>query len=503
MAREYPPDTGWGGIGTFTFHLAHGLRELGHDVDVVTSTDKDARLLEDEGIRVHRVPPLSGLPGDLGTLYMVAPNSRHMLLSTQALWQKFLSLHKQNPFDVIDTPELLGEGIFAALSKPVPLVVRLYTPHFKFITDNLHNISPTFDHSLLCLLERTSITSADAVTSPSKDLADFVSRDLSYPIERISIIHNPLDTERFSPQGPKAFESDGRVSVLFVGRLEERKGVQYLVEAIPEIVKRQGPVHFVIIGSDTDTLSGHKSVLASLKESLEASNCLQHVTFIPRVKLEELPSYYRAADICVVPSVYDNSPYTCLEAMSCGRPVIGTTGGGMPEYIGNDGAGKLVVPRDAAALVDAIVKLAANPQARAEMGSKARERVIVRFKRSQIAKQTAELYQAAIASYNAHCKPSYYLKGADSFLDDSQVFLYSYSRSLAEFFRGQSLRDKCRYWFSLMTRPRLFAAKAFACTSHKGLGLLGFKSTPDWLTRLNEKIELHEYPLQAKLQKQT
>ena len=110
-----------------------------------------------------------------------------------------------------------------------------------------------------------------------------------------------------------------KLRVLFVGRLEERKGINYLIAAIPAVVKACPNVEFVIIGDDTSTAEGQTSVLVKLKESLKASNSEKHVTFIDRVPLDSLPSYYRSADVSIVPSVYDNSPYTCLEAMSCQR----------------------------------------------------------------------------------------------------------------------------------------------------------------------------------------
>ncbi len=145
--------------------------------------------------------------------------------------------------------------------------------------------------------------------------------------------------------------------MIFVGRLEERKGINYLIDAVPKVVSQFKDVEFVIIGDDTDTGAGHTSVLATLKESLKNSACESYVTFIDRVSLPELPNYYRSADISVVPSVYDNSPYTALEAMACGRPVIGTSGGGTKEYIIDGQSGLIIEPRDSAAIAAALLAL--------------------------------------------------------------------------------------------------------------------------------------------------
>src|SRR5579883_1731078 len=187
ISREYPPDTGYGGIATFTRHLAHGLRELGNEVEVISLSEGTAKTADDEGILVHRVEPFV-IPGDLGTLSIAMSYSRYVLKTSAALWQKFLQLHRQRPFDIIDTPELLAEGIYPAVTRAAPLVIRLYTPHSKFIAEQLHNVRATFDHQLVAMLERTAMLLADALTSPSQDLANFVAEDINYPLERIAII---------------------------------------------------------------------------------------------------------------------------------------------------------------------------------------------------------------------------------------------------------------------------------------------------------------------------
>src|SRR5262249_15430802 len=138
--------------------------------------------------------------------------------------------------------------------------------------------------------------------------------------------------------------------VLFVGRLEERKGIQYLIDAVPQITAKHKNVEFVIIGDDTKNAKGQKSELQKLKATIERDGTGSFIQFINRVPLDDLPGYYRSADICVVPSVYDNSPYTCLEAMSCGRPVVGTAGGGTKEYLSHDESGIIVEPKDPVAI---------------------------------------------------------------------------------------------------------------------------------------------------------
>jgi glycogen synthase len=461
ISREYPPDTGWGGIATFAHHLACGLVELGHDVEVVSlsTTGADSRQ-DDGGIPIHRVDPAI-VPGDLGTVSMCMPYSRYVLRTSIALWRKFIELHRGKPFDVVDTPELLAEGLFPTITAAAPVVIRLYTPHSKFIAEHLHSVNgASFDHQFVAMLERVAMLSADAITSPSDDLADFVAGDLNYPRQLISIIRNPIDPGKFSPEGPRALEN-GPPRVLFVGRLEE---------------------------------------------TLARSGCQDHVTFIDRVPLVDLPSYYRCADICVVPSVYDNSPYTCLEAMACGRPVVGTSAGGTQEYVVAGECGLIVPPRDSQALGAAIATLLGDPQLRARMGAAARQRVLDCFQRKTIASQTAALYEKAGAHFKSSGR-ALYLKDPSCAFTDAATFLYAFDRMLYDLLYQESWRFRLRHWWRLGSRrPRLFAGKLAlrACRALVAIYPGRGGPAPDFVARLEQAINCkQEDPLARLLELET
>lgn len=460
ISREYPPETGFGGIATFVRHLAHGLKETGHEVEVVALAKETEKEVDDNGVRVHRVLPYP-LEGNLDAVNRCMPYSRYLLLCTLGLWRKFHELHRARPFDVVESPELLAESLYASVSRVVPLVIRLYTPHSKFMAENLHSAVATFDHMFVAMLERVAMAGADALTSPSQDLAQFVAQDLPYPLEDIKIIRNPIDPDEFSPEGPLALEPDGRATVLFVGRLEERKGVHYLINAVPQVVKEFPGVRFVVIGDDTShATGGQRSVLGDLKMVLKDNSCEQAVTFVPRIPLSELPGYYRSADICCVPSLYDNSPYTCLEAMSCGRPVIGTSAGGTREYIEDGVSGVIVPPRDPGAIAAAIINMLKNPAYRKSLGENARRQVLEKFQRRKIAADTVELYRQAIEHFQHNRRPLY-LRPADQATPDAAVMLYALDRMIYNLMYQESYRFRLSYWFHhVLHRPKLFGAKA-------------------------------------------
>lgn len=460
ISREYPPETGYGGIATFVRHLAHGLKELGHDVEVVALAKETEKVVDDNGVPVHRVLPYQ-LEGELDAVNRCMPYSRYVFLTTLALWRKFHELHQEKPFDVAESPELLAEALYTTVTRVVPMAVRLYTPHSKFMAENLHNTAATFDHMLIATLERVAMAGADVLTSPSRDLAEYIAQDLPCPVENITIIPNPIDPQEFSPEGHLALQPDGRQTVLFVGRLEERKGVHFLVKAMPQVLKACPNTRFVIIGDDTiHAIDGHNSMLAYLKHILKESNCEDAVMFVPRIPLTELPAYYRSTDISVVPSLYDNSPYTCLEAMSCGRAVIGTSAGGTREYIVDGDSGVIVPPKDPDALAAALIKLLQDKPYREFLSKNARERVLNTFQRKKIAADTVKLYETAIERYKTNHK-SLYLRPAEQAVPDAAVMLYALDRMIYNLMFQESYRFRLSYWaHHLMHRPKLFAAKA-------------------------------------------
>lgn len=459
ISREYPPETGFGGIATFTRHLAHGLKEIGHDV-VVVSLSKDVdKVIDDDGISIHRVS-LTWIEKNFDSMNACIPYSHYVLSASISMWRKFLELHLAKPFDVVDTPELLSEGFFQALTRVRPLVIRLYTPHSKFIAERLHNVTPTFDHEFIAALERVAMTSADVITSPSLDLRDWVANDLHIDAEEIKIVRNPIDPNVFTPDGEKLLPSTEKTRILFVGRLEERKGIQYLVDAVPKIVAKNKNVEFVIIGDDTKNAKGQSSELDKLKATIERDGTGAFFQFINRVPLNDLPGYYRSADICVVPSVYDNSPYTCLEAMSCGRPVIGTTGGGTKEYLSAEESGIIVEPKDSDAIAQAILRLVDDPALRERMAKKARERTLQHFQRMEIARQTAELYELAEQRFEASQKSIVYKKAPNAVVYDALYMMKTFDTMVFDTLYRFSYRFRIIYWWKLLKkRPGLFTAK--------------------------------------------
>jgi glycosyltransferase involved in cell wall biosynthesis len=464
ISREYPPETGWGGIGTFTHHLAHGLTAQGHEVHVVSlsSSVNDAPFRGGDGEPfVHRVPS-KRMAVNMGFFNFCLPVTRPMLEETTGLWLKFLQLHREKPFDVLECPEHFAEGLLPSLAGVLPLVIRLHTPHSKLVKEKFHNFQPSFDHRILTAMERVAMISADVLVSPSEDLADYVAKDLNLPLQRISIVRNPVDVHKFTPEGPVAELDNEAVKILFVGRLEQRKGVHHLIDAVPLVLKAVNGkrVQFILVGKDTRTESGHGSVLDELKVRLRETSCESSVLFIPGVPLAEMPNYYRAADICVLPSLYDNAPMTVIEAMSCGKPVVVTAAGGAKEYASNEECGLVVPPGDNQALADAIARLVNSDGMRSSFGATARQRALEKFSVEQTARETVELYESARKLF-AERRASLYPGQPENLSDDLQDLIDAFERSLYEMTYSNSLRFRVKHWKqAAQARPVEFIARA-------------------------------------------
>jgi glycosyltransferase involved in cell wall biosynthesis len=237
------------------------------------------------------------------------------------------------------------------------------------------------------MLEALSARCARLVTAPSRAIAAVVARRWRLRPERIRVVPNPIDHERFAP-GPPELVVPGRI--VAVGRLERAKGQDLLIEALPAVARAAPEAHLWLIGDD----GGLGRALRARAHDLGVSD---RVTFAGARPREELPELLRTASLCAVPSRFEAFPYTCLEAMACGRAVVAADTGGLPEALGDAREGVLVPPEDPAALAAALGRLLLDADARRALGEAARRRVLSHFAAPVVAAQMAQLYEEARA----------------------------------------------------------------------------------------------------------
>jgi glycogen synthase len=287
--------------------------------------------------------------------------------------------------DVVEAPDFHGAGLVVALrtrlQRRAPAVVtRLHTP--SFLTARLAQERPDLDLRAAEVLEAASVHSARSVTSPSEALARAVRRRWRVPAGRVHVMPNPIDEDLFAPESEDV-EIPGRI--LVVGRVERNKGQDLLVEALPAIRRSVPHAHLSVLGAD----GGMAEQLTRRARVLRVSDAVRFEG--PRAR-EELPTAYRSASVCVVPSRFDAFPYSCIEAMACGRAVVAARVGGLPEAIADQTDGLLVAPENPAALANAVTRLLLDAAQRRRLGHAARARVTSCFATTPVATRMAEHY---------------------------------------------------------------------------------------------------------------
>jgi glycosyltransferase involved in cell wall biosynthesis len=377
-------DPGWGGIGTYTGVLGSGLAALGHEVRLVLRGWERDGVETLDGLTVHRVT-VRDPSWRRGT---VALSSRLYTARESVMFSRAVAraLERIAP-DVVEAPEFHAAGLVPALRARVgrrgpPVVVRVHAP--AFLTGRLAAESPDLDVRTGEVLEAASVRCAQMITAPSQAVAELVGRRWRMGRERLRVVPNPIDEQRFSP-GPAPEDGARHRTILVVGRVERAKGQDLIVEALPSIRRAVPDAHLLLVGDDG-------GARAQLEQRAAALGARDAVTFAGARPREELPSVYRSAAVCVVPSRFESFPYSALEAMACGRAVVAARVGGLPEVVEHGRDGVLVQPENPAALGAAIASLLHDTAARRRLGHAARERVLAAFAAPRVAAAMVDRY---------------------------------------------------------------------------------------------------------------
>jgi glycosyltransferase involved in cell wall biosynthesis len=397
LSFEYPPTTGFGGIGSYTWHQARGLAALGHEVHVLAGdvTATPVRTTLDGGVHVHRFwadgPGMRAIRV-LGGRYRLWW-SRQRLQNAWSMYRGLRALQVRHPFDVVEMPECGGEGALLTRRVAVPSVVRLHSPS--------RLIMPTYDVRagdirLCSAIEQRGISGATALTSCSRFLAGAV-RDEMGVHRPIDIVTNGIDVDWFDAI-PAAVDVHARYGLpkrsllmVFTGRMERRKGIHLFPEIARAILERHD-VTFALAGADL-----FNYVADTLMPSLAGRALRGSLHWLGALPLDELRPLVRAADVFLLPSLWENCPYSCLEAMAAGRAIVASRQGGMPELI-DDGVNGLLADTDSAAsFIHQIERLIGDEPLRRRLGVAARQTIETAHRHTDVAAQAVAVYRRAIA----------------------------------------------------------------------------------------------------------
>jgi glycosyltransferase involved in cell wall biosynthesis len=384
VSREYPPETGGGGIGSYVETMARTLVQRGHEVHVLScvpgqATADDVRA----GVHVHR----RGVPRLLRKIRNRFPASAFRVEGAVASYREYVRLRVE--VDVVEAPDWMAEGLLFGIRRRHPLVVHLHTPLLIVGRTNPGSFQWTRDRRLATVVERAAVQRADLVTSPSNRLATDLVREGWFGDGEPRIIRYPVETTLWEAL-PSAESAPPRV--LAVGRLEGRKAPELLVRASALLVPDVPGLEIVFVGrSNLRNGGSYKDWLVNLARELDAP--CRFVEEVPRL---ELGAWYGACRVVALCSRYDNFPFVGLEAMSAGRPVVCTTATGTAEIMDGSGAGTVVPVDDVESLAAGLRSYLTDPSAAGRAGDAARSVVRRHCSPALIAERREACYWEAI-----------------------------------------------------------------------------------------------------------
>lgn len=391
VSGDYPTFTGGrsGGIGAHTFNLARAMAALGHDVSVVATSRAPARLRE-AGVDVRGIALKSRRQWRLGRLVPV-----NWLRWSFAAHAALRALHAERPLDLVVFPDAYGEGFRFALAPFAPFVVRFGGPASVIQRWDGRSVPPVRAR-IEERIERTAPARAVRMVCSSETFAERIAHDWALDASRFRIVRNPLDLVRFCPG--EAVRDDEGPTVLFTGHLQRLKGLEELVDAIPAVVREIPGARFVIAGNDTRSAPGGGSMREALEYRLGRSGACARVDFVGSLPQAELVGLYRQCDVFVLPSHHDVFPNAVLEAMGCAKPCVVTSTTGVARMIADHDAGRVVPPRDVAAVAGALIDLLRlQPEERRELGRRARQAVEAECAPERVGRAAEDVYREAIA----------------------------------------------------------------------------------------------------------
>lgn len=223
-----------------------------------------------------------------------------------------------------------------------------------------------------------------SIPKNSKEFQDFL-RVYRVSTEKIRFIWEGVDTEMFNPKtycDEIKFQYGGPI-ILFVSSLHPRKGIRYLIMAMPKILKEIPDAKLLIFGE------GYQGkYLQHLTKKLELE---KNVIFGGFIRDELLPRFYASADVYAYPALVDGWPLTPMEAMACGTPVVGSNLGAIREIVQD--AGMLCEPRNSKQLAEAIIELLLDKNLRNEFREKGLNLVKRKFTWQKICERYIQIYE--------------------------------------------------------------------------------------------------------------
>lgn len=312
-------DTALGGMARAVFRHAYELQKRGHRVRVITADSRDRKWLY-QGIEVYSV-----------TAHFSASDSCVQILSNvfqrEAVFQKKIKeLDKKEPIDIIQYVGWYGVGLLHDGTVPAVMRISSYTKQ---------QLEQNFSFGKLqifSLLEKSALRKMNAIYAPSNIMARAISKDTH---KKVWVFETPyVFPEMVEDDTILTTKLAGKKYLLFIGRMSKDKGIEVIKAIIRELLVKHQDICFVFAGQ-----GGEKDIKKDIINN--AGKNRNRVLFLGQLQREQLFPVIRGAQAVVMPSLQDNFPNSCAEAMSVGQIVIGTDGSSLEQFITHEENGFL------------------------------------------------------------------------------------------------------------------------------------------------------------------
>jgi glycosyltransferase involved in cell wall biosynthesis len=389
-----------GGQGVYLQNLSRALKDLGHQVEVIVGPpqpklDSDIPVYQPPSLDLYnpdnlfRMPSLKELSQPinliewLGVSTMGFPEPFTFGLRARQFLQ-----NRRRKYDIVHDNQGLSYGLMT-IRDWLPTIATIHHPitvDRKIAVRSAPTIWKKIQqwrwYSFIGMQKRVARRLSYIITV-SKTASIDISRDFNISLDRFRIIPNGISTDLFYPI-PEIPREKNRLIVTNSADIP-LKGLYYLLRAVSKVAQKR-PVNLTVVG--TPEKNGYSQALI---QKLGIENL---ITFTGRITHDQFVREYARATAAVVPSVYEGFGLPVGEAMACAVPVISTTGGALPEVVGD--AGILVPPADHQALASAILTILDQPQEAQKLGRAGYERVHQNFTWLKAAEKTIAAYREAI-----------------------------------------------------------------------------------------------------------
>ncbi len=397
-----------GGQNVYVDEVSRNLAKLGYAVDVFTRRDKpDAPevIVWAPNVRIINLAagPATFLPKD--ELWAFMPAFRDAFLD-------FIE-RDETRYDLIHGNFWMSGWVATELQSRLNLpAVQIF--HAMGKTKRKHQGNVDTSPRERVDVEVQIIRSVERVIAQCPSEWSELVDDYGADPEHVTIIPSAVNTSVFYPVAQEEARqriglTQGAFVVVYVGRMLPRKDVRNIVRGVTQLIQQctsqtvaHGlvfpPIRLLLVGGETTEPDPCATPEFGVLQQLVAElGITEHVLFVGKRQQDSLHNYYSAGNVAVTTPWYEPFGLTPLEAMACGRPVIGSAVGGITYTIADGETGFLVPPRDPQALADRLYQLLMEPERCLPMGQAARLRVEREFTWETVAKRTSALYESVLA----------------------------------------------------------------------------------------------------------